>query len=90
MSQAHSLKDSQGTKPFIGSSQKKTKSILLTAPERVREPAVDSAIELLVDWPDDARAQLDEVYDEAAHHKYKAHQQLKNEQALDVSQESHA
>lgn len=57
---------------------------LLTTPEGVGEPAVDSAIELLVDRPEDAGAELNEVYDEAAHHKHKAHQQLQDEQALQV------
>lgn len=55
---------------------------LLTTPERVGESAVDSAIELLVDRPQDAGAELNEVYDEATHHKHKAHQQLQDKQAL--------
>lgn len=62
---------------------------VLTAPERVGEPAVDSAVELLVDGPEDARAQLNEVYDEAADHEHEAHQQLQDEQALQVGQQSH-
>ena len=62
---------------------------LLTTPERVGEPAVDSAVELFVDGPEDAGAELDEVYDEAAHHKHKAHQQLQDEQALQGGQKSH-
>lgn len=62
---------------------------LLTTPEGVGEPGVDSAIQLLVDRPKDAGAELNEVYDEAAHHKHKAHQQLQDEQALQVGQQSH-
>lgn len=62
---------------------------LLTTPKGVRESAVDSAIELLVDGPEDAGAELNEVYDEAAHHEHKAHQQLQDEQALQVGQKSH-
>lgn len=46
---------------------------LLTTPKGVAKPAVDSTVELLVEWPEDASAQLNEVYDEAAHHKHKAH-----------------
>lgn len=46
---------------------------VLTTPQRVGEPAVDSAVELPVDRPEDAGAQLDEVDDEAAHHKHEAH-----------------
>ena len=56
----------------------------LTAPERVGEPAVDPAVQLLVEGPEDAGAELDEVDDEAAHHKHKAHQQLEDEEALQV------
>lgn len=44
---------------------------------------------MFVDRPDDAGAELDEVYDEAAHHKHKAHQQLQDEQTLQVGQKSH-
>lgn len=62
---------------------------LLTAPEGVGEPAVDSAIELLVDRPENAGAELDEVDDEAAHYENEAHQQLQDEQALQVGQQSH-
>lgn len=62
---------------------------VLTAPERVGEPAVDSAVELLVDGPEDTRAELNEVNDEAADHKHEAHQQLQDEQALQVGQQSH-
>lgn len=62
---------------------------LLTAPEGVGEPAVDSAVELFVNRPEDAGAELDEVYDEAAHHKHKAHQQLQDKQALQIGQQSH-
>lgn len=52
---------------------RKRVSYILTTPEGVGQSAVDSAIELLVDWPEDAGAELNEVYDEAAHHKHKAH-----------------
>lgn len=62
---------------------------LLTTPEGVGKPAVDPAVELLVDWPENAGAELDEVYDEAAHHKHKPHQQLQDKQALQVAQQSH-
>lgn len=69
--------------------QKQQHQRVLTAPEGVGEPAVDSAVELLVDGPEDARAQLNEVDDEAADHKHEAHQQLQDEQALQVGQQSH-
>lgn len=62
---------------------------VLTDPEGVGEPAVDSAVELLVERPEDAGAQLNEVDDEPAHHKHEAHKQLQDEQALQVGQQSH-
>lgn len=62
---------------------------LLTTPEGVGQPAVDPAIQLLVDGPEDAGAELDEVDDEAAHHEHEAHQQLQDEQTLQVGQQSH-
>lgn len=69
--------------------RKRRRRRVLTAPERVGEPAVDPAVQLLVDGPEDARAQLDEVDDEAADHKDEAHEQLQDEQALQVGQKSH-
>lgn len=62
---------------------------LLTTPEGVGQSAVDPAIQLLVDGPEDAGAELDEVDDEAAHHEHEAHQQLQDEQTLQVGQQSH-
>ena len=56
----------------------------LTAPERIGEPAVDPAVQLLVEGPEDTGAELDEVDDEAAHDEHEAHQQLQDEEALQV------
>lgn len=68
---------------------KETQHHLLTTPKGIGQSAVDSAVQLLVDRPEDAGAELNEVYDEATHHKHKAHQQLQDEQALQVGQQSH-
>lgn len=62
---------------------------LLTTPQGVGQSAVDPAIQLPVDGPEDAGAELDEVDDEAAHYEHEAHQQLQDEQALQVGQQSH-
>lgn len=61
----------------------------LTAPERVGQAAVDTAVQVPADGPEGQCAQLGEVDDQPTHHKDEANEQVHHELGLQVGKQAH-